>query len=218
MLLRLLLAIFLAAPAAAQEARIVVLGDSIMEWNGESSVADIIERELGERVRDESVSGAQFSHRLRFFVGPMDIRAQLPGRAFGWVVISGGGNDLAVDCDCNECAEVLDGLITADGTLGDIPDFAEQVTTSGTNIFWAQYYDAPQSGGPFGDCADELAELEARLDRLADRLPGVHMADMSEVIDPSDLSLYDPDRLHPSPEGSAVIGRWIAKELLSLSR
>ncbi|MEM9435951.1 MAG: SGNH/GDSL hydrolase family protein [Pseudomonadota bacterium] len=213
-----LLLLALAAPATAQEARIVVLGDSIMEWNGESSVADILQRELGERVRDESVSGAQFSHRMRLLVGPMDIRAQLPGRGFEWVVMTGGGNDLAVDCDCTACADVLDGLITADGTLGDIPDFAEQVTASGTNILWAQYYDAPQGGGPFSACADELAELKTRLDRLANRLPGIHMTDLSEAIDPSDLTLYAPDRLHPSPRGSAAIGSWLVKELSALSQ
>ncbi|MEM9438716.1 MAG: SGNH/GDSL hydrolase family protein [Pseudomonadota bacterium] len=208
----------LAAPATAQEARIVVLGDSIMEWNGESSVAAVMQREFGQRVRDESVSGAQFSHRMRLLVGPMDIRAQLPGRGFEWVVMTGGGNDLAVDCDCNACADVLDGLITADGTLGDIPDFAEQVTASGTNILWAQYYDAPLGGGPFSACADEFAELATRLNRLANRLPGVHVTDLGGAIDPSDLTLYDPDRLHPSPEGSALIGRWIAREINALSR
>ena len=68
----------LAACAQAQEPQVLVIGDSIMAWNEDQSIPAAMAEALGVPVRDESVSGAQFSHRFSLIVGPMDIRAQVP--------------------------------------------------------------------------------------------------------------------------------------------
>lgn len=207
----------LGSGAAAEEARITVLGDSVMAWNGAGSVARVMEEVLGQPVTDASVSGAQFAHRLRLLVGPMDIRAQLPGGRHDWVVVTGGANDLAARCDCAACEDTLDALIGPEARLGAIPDFLEEVRGRGAWLLWARYYDVPVGGGPFAACADEFAVLDARLDMLADREDDLVLADMGDVIDAGDPAHYDPDRVHPSPEGSRLIGMLLAQIIADLT-
>ena len=200
--------------ASAQDARIVVLGDSTMEWNY-AGVARAMAQALGEPIQNESISGARFSHPMSYFVGPMDIRRQLPGQFYEWVVIAGGANDLAAECDCSACDETLDQLLDDVG-LGQIPDFVEEIGLRGGKVLWVQYYDAPEGGGPFSACTDEFAELDARLEMLANTVDSFHLADMSEAIDPRNAGHYDPDRVHPSAEGSARIGAYLAKRINTL--
>ena len=204
----------LSTDASSQDARIVVLGDSTMEWN-DAGVARAMSQELGEAVQNESVSGARFSHPMSYFVGPMDIRRQLPGRFYEWVVVTGGANDFAAECDCGACDDTLDQLLDDVG-LGQIPDFVEEINLRGGQVLWFQYYDAPAVGGPFSACADEFATLDARLKVLAGAVDGLYLADMSEAIDPRNVRHYDPDRVHPSAEGSARIGAYLARWLAAL--
>ncbi|MEL6915242.1 MAG: SGNH/GDSL hydrolase family protein [Pseudomonadota bacterium] len=205
------------AGAMAQEARIAVLGDSVMAWNGARSVADVMEEALGEPVRDASVSGAQFAHRLRLLVGPMDIRAQLPAGSYDWLVLTGGANDLAARCNCAACGETLDALIGPEARLGAIPDFLEEARARGAWILWAGYYDTPAGGGPFSGCEDAFAVLDSRLARLAEREEDFLLADLGDVIDAADPDHYDPDRVHPSPEGSRLIGLHLARIIADLA-
>ncbi len=200
----------------AQDARITAVGDSTFAWNGDQGVPAAMAKVLGEPIVNEAVSGAQFAHRFRMLVGPMDIRAQTLRKPWDWVVVTGGANDLAARCDCADCTHVLDELVTPDTMLGAIPDYLELMTARGHKVLWAQYYDAPKGGGPFSACNDAFTVLEERLDRLAARMSGVFMADMSDAIDPKDLSLYSPDRVHPSPAGSAAIGTHLAHVLSAL--
>ncbi|MEO0487167.1 MAG: SGNH/GDSL hydrolase family protein [Pseudomonadota bacterium] len=210
-MLRLIACLLLIAPAAtAQDARILVIGDSVMEWNGEHSVANALARALEEPVRDESVSGARFSHALRMIVGPMDVRAQVPRLPFDWVVVAAGANDLFTECECGACDDTLDDLLTADGAFGEIPDFVDLMAERGARVLWATYYDNPTIGGPATGCEAAFGTLETRIELYAAQTPALTTADMSDVIDPGDLSHYDPDRLHPSPLGSARIAQMIA--------
>ncbi|MEO0677542.1 MAG: SGNH/GDSL hydrolase family protein [Pseudomonadota bacterium] len=203
----------LAACAQAQEARVLVIGDSIMAWNEDQSIPAAMAEALGAPVRDESVSGARLSHPARLLVGPMDIRSQAPRAPFDWIVMTGGGNDLAVECSCAVCDEVLDGMVTADGMLGAFPDFLDEVSARGTRVLYVGYYENPVGGGPFSGCERVIDTLEARIEDLARRREDLFAIDASDVFDSSDLSLYDADRLHPSPKGSALLGRWIADAL-----
>ncbi|MEM9855581.1 MAG: SGNH/GDSL hydrolase family protein [Pseudomonadota bacterium] len=213
----LFLALLFASAAAAQErARILVIGDSVMAWNGARSIPATLAKTLGEAVRDESVSGAKFAHRFRMLVGPMDIRAQVPRLDFDWIVLIGGANDLADDCACEACEATLDALISADARLGAIPDFAEEMRLRGMRLLWAHYYRSPDIGGPFEACGDEFDDLKARIDLLSAQSQGVYTVDLARIIDASDLSLYDADRVHPSPSGSERIGAHLAEVLRSL--
>ncbi|MEM1373219.1 MAG: SGNH/GDSL hydrolase family protein [Pseudomonadota bacterium] len=204
----------LAGPLAAQE-RIIVTGDSTMAWN-DGELAAAMAAALGEPVRDESVSGARFSHPFSLLVGPMDIRAQLPRLPFDWLVVTGGANDFAAECNCGECGDVLDELVGPEGVLGEIPDYLEEVTLRGTSVIWALYYDPPDGGAPFDACLDEFAELDARLARVARRMAAVTLVDMGTLVSAADVDDYDPDRVHPSPQASERIGTYIARVIESL--
>lgn len=188
-----------------------------MEWNGDRSIPSVMARELGWELRDESVSGARLRHPARLLVGPMDIRAQVPRIDFDWIVMTGGGNDMAVHCGCNACEETLDGLVTADGTFGAMPDFLDLMGSRGAQVLYVGYYDNPVGGGPFTGCEAAIGELESRLENLAQSRERFHFIDASDVYDSSDLTLYDEDRLHPSPKGSDLLGRWISVTLGALA-
>lgn len=197
--------------------RVLTIGDSIMDWNGAGSIPQVMARELGWELRDESVAGARLKHPLRLLVGPMDIRAQVPRLDFDWIVMTGGGNDLAADCNCGDCDNTLDGLVTADGAFGAMPDFLDLTEERGARVLYVGYYENPVGGGPFSGCEDAIGTLEARMQSLAAARDGFEMIDASDIYDNADLTLYDADRLHPSPKGSALLGTWIAGVLARLN-
>ncbi|MGR3608826.1 MAG: SGNH/GDSL hydrolase family protein, partial [Sulfitobacter sp.] len=72
---------------------ILVLGDSVMAWNGsdDQSIGDVIGKVLNRQVVDKSVPGAKFSNDSPLFsaIG-FDIRQQYPGGRWNWVVMDGG--------------------------------------------------------------------------------------------------------------------------------
>lgn len=190
-------------------ARIVVAGDSVMAWNRSAgaSVADVLEDRLGVAVGDVSLPLAE----VMGSVGPLNIPNQLDGVRAEWVVLNGGANDLSTGCDCTDCDEVLDRLITEDGRQGAIPALVAQLRQGGARVIWADYYTSPRFVG--SECAQTYQQLEDRLVRMSARDPGVTLVDMDDVFDPGDLSLFAGDRLHPSKKGSARIADLIAPEI-----
>lgn len=205
----LLLAACAALPERGErDARIIVMGDSVMAWNrnADSSIADAIEKRLGSPVLDASVSGARM--RLDGIGGAIgfSIPGQYRERDWDAVVLNGGANDLFFECRCNRCDAVLDRLVTEDypallNRLGDTP------------VYIVGYY------GPAGDrrgnydvCNDELQVLERRLTRLAATRPNVRVVRVRDAIT-GNPDLYDEDRVHPSPAGSDRIGTLVARAL-----
>lgn len=81
-----------AMPLAAQE--IVVIGDSIMDWNSASeSVPGQLAAALGVPVDNRAVSGAQVNPGLIERTLGKDIPSQLDGSSPDILVMTGGGND-----------------------------------------------------------------------------------------------------------------------------
>lgn len=195
---------------------ILVLGDSVMAWNSASnaSIGDALSTQLAQSVTSKAVPGAQFDNNSRVAgaVG-FDVRRQMqPGR-WNWVVMNGGANDLAADCDCGACGASVDALIAADGRSGAVPDFIRSVRQqSGAAVLWMGYY-AGSGTGSFAGCRDDLVEIEARIARFAAGQPGVHFSDAEAVIDRSDPTLFAPDNIHPSPKGSALIAAHLAESI-----
>ncbi|MCF7701303.1 hypothetical protein [Loktanella sp. M215] len=66
-------------------------------------------------------------------------------------------------------------------------------------------------------CAPALTALSRRLAVLAKRDARVICVDAKDVIDPADLSLYDPDLTHPSRADAALIGDLIAHRMAQVS-
>lgn len=195
---------------------IVLLGDSIMAWNGRQgqAIGDVIEAQLGRDVIDRAVPGAQFANGSAVAAAAgFDIRAQFPGGRWNWVVLNGGANDLGFDdCGCGACGPAVDALIGSDARSGSIPPFLETLSATGTRVLWMGYYASP-GGGSFEGCRDDLVELEARIARYAAARDGVFFIDGETVIDRDDLDLFAADRTHPSPRGSALLGTLLATEI-----
>ena len=203
--------LFLAACGrdAAEDARIVVAGDSVMAWNSMTggSVADVLQDRLGEPVGDVSLSFAQVAGGF----GALNIPTQLDGVQAEWVVLNGGANDLSRNCDCSDCGPVLDRLISDDGAQGAIPALVADLRGRGARVVWADYYTSPRYAGT--SCEAPYQALEVRLSRMAGADAGVTLVDMDDVFSPDDLSLFAADRIHPSQKGSARIARLVAPVL-----
>jgi len=200
---------------------ILVLGDSVMAWNGGSDAAipDAMQAALGRNVVSKAVPGAQFDNDsgLAGAVG-FDIRRQFPGGRWNWIVINGGANDLGSDCGCGACAGVVDRLIGADGMSGAIPAFVSRLRAeSGARILWMGYY-AGNGKGSFNGCRDDLVRMETRLARFAKASPGVLFVDSEDVIDPAEPGNYAADNTHPSARASALIGAYLARQIAQAGR
>lgn len=203
--------LFLAGCALAPESRepgakILVMGDSILAWNRAqgASIPDVVERQLGEPVLDASVPGARMRQAgLRGAIG-LSIPAQYRQGDWETVILNGGANDLRAACGCRRCDTVLDRLARQ-----DYPALIARLAPA--RVVIVGYYGRMQGGGgSFDDCDDELAILGDRLAALAARDPRVTFVPVRATVD-GNPRFYGPDRVHPSPEGSALIGRLVAR-------
>jgi len=197
---------------------ILVLGDSIMAWNGSAAIPDVIASTTGRSVTSRAVPGAQFDNEstIASAVG-FDIQQQFPGGRWNWVLVNGGANDLSADCGCGACGASVNALISPDGQ-GSISTFLQKLRAeTGAQVMWMGYY-AGSGSGSFAGCRDDLVEIEARIARFAARTPGMHFVDSEDVIDRSDRGLFAGDNVHPSKRGSARIGAYLAQEITARER
>ena len=193
---------------------ILVLGDSIMAWNGGRSIPDVIANQTGRSVTSRAVPGAQFDNgsTIASAVG-FDIQQQFPGGRWNWVVVNGGANDLSADCGCGACGASVNALIAPDGQSGSIPAFLQRLRAqTGAKIMWMGYY-AGSGSGSFAGCRDDLVEIESRIATFAAGRPGIHFVDSEDVIDRGDRGLFAGDNVHPSARGSARIGAYLAQKI-----
>lgn len=193
---------------------ILVLGDSIMAWNGGRSIPDVIANQTGRSVTSRAVPGAQFDNgsTIASAVG-FDIQQQFPGGRWNWVVVNGGANDLSADCGCGACGAPVNALIAPDGQSGSIPAFLQRLRVqTGAQVMWMGYY-AGSGSGSFAGCRDDLVEIESRIATFAAGRPRIHFVDSEHVIDRGDRGLFAKDNVHPSARGSARIGAYLAQEI-----
>ena len=206
------LACLLMALAGMARADILTMGDSVLAWNGSRSIGNVVAAETGQRVVKGARSGArviQPNPLLR--AGGLDIPRQFRAGPWDWVILNGGANDLSATCRCARCEAQLTALLGPDGRSGAIASVVAQLRARGSRVLILGYYGPSGRGGGMDACREELAELDARAARLAARDPGVRFVDAGDVM--TDPSLYDRDNVHPSPAGSAAIGRLIARAL-----
>ena len=131
--------------ADKDEAEILAIGDSILAFHSGScaSIPDVAGETLGRPVRNAAKSGAKVSPGFGHIWG--DIRNQYLEGDWDWVVVEGGVNDLNNDCDCGECSEVLDSLVSEDGAAGDVPQLVHRALDDGARVALMGYYDVPES-------------------------------------------------------------------------
>ena len=195
---------------------ILVIGDSVLAWNGSSdqAIPDVIQQTLGRDVVNKAVPGALFANdnALLSAVG-FNIQQQYPGGRWNWIVLNGGANDLGFDdCKCADCRQVVDRLIGPDAMTGAIPAFLTGLRASGAQVLWMGYYKG-NGKGSFEGCRDDLVLIERRIARFAAQMDGITFLDSEAVIDPDDASQFASDNTHPSPKGSALIGTYLAKAI-----
>lgn len=196
------------------ESSILAIGDSFFEFNTiqEASIPDVIGEILLVPVVDAAQGGAYFTKPdPEAASGSSDVSRQYREGDWEWVVVTGSGNDLNDICGCGECDSVLDALIAADGTTGEIPDLVRNIASDGVNVMLVGYYDL-RSDADFGfdRCGDEVTELRTRMELTAGRTDGVWFVSAADVVSVDDTDAYAEDRVHPSTVGSELVGEHVA--------
>ncbi len=192
---------------------ILVLGDSIMDWNVEAgtSIGHVVQERTEQPVTIRAVSGAHFASDE-----DDDIRSQYVEGDWSWVVFTGGGNDLNDRCGCGDCSGVLNELLSPDGASGAIVDAVDALRSTGVKVMFLTYYDLPPTAQfGFANCGDESEELALRASTMAQAREDVYWVDMGQVVFPTDLSAFDEDHVHPSERGSALIGELVADVIMA---
>lgn len=197
-----------------EAAHILAVGDSFFDYNAiqRASIPDVVEDVIGIKVTNAAMSGAYFANPdTSAAASGLDVRSQYQEGDWEWVLVSGGGNDLNELCGCGKCDPVLDALIAADGSRGEIPVFVESIAANGVMVMLVGYYEVPSDAEHgFDQCADEFVELSARLETTASITNGVWFVSAADVVSAEQRSAYANDRVHPSIEGSRLIGEHIA--------
>jgi acyl-CoA thioesterase I len=207
--------------ASAPVGELLVMGDSILFFNapGCASVGDAVGRELGLTVHVAAKTGAKVNPAGAYVFG--DIREQYVPHGWKWVVLNGGLNDMNQDCDCEAaCGEVLDSIVTQDGQQGDIPALVDRARADGAGVVLVGYADVdPDAKWGFGACNEAIVALESRYRTLADRHDDVVFVDPSDAVSfRGTPGAYAKDGVHPSEDGSAVMGRLIADAIAASGR
>ena len=189
--------------------RIAVLGDSMMAWNGlhGASTPQVLSARLQEPVTNFAVSGAMVNNPLPIS-STLGFELKFQYRDGPWevIVVNGGANDFLVGCGCRRCERRLARLISQDGQTGELPRFLLGLRDrSGARIIYVGYHRARGLNSPARHCRDELDELEARVERLANMQELLSFVSLKTVFPSGDASFYERDRIHPSPKGSAAI-------------
>lgn len=207
------------APQTQQGGQILVMGDSLMAWNGTSqrAVSDVMEQHLDVEVTDRSVSAARMIYRLPVSgAAGLSIPKQMPKEtAWDWVVLNGGGNDLWLGCGCTACRRKMDRLTARDGSAGAIPDLVQRLRSTGARVIYTGYLRSPGLGSPIEYCKDDGEELDRRATQMAARDEGVYFLSLADLVPHGDRSFHAFDMIHPSVKGSAAIGTRIAELILA---
>lgn len=210
-----LLLVACAAPTPPSRDAILAIGDSIMAWNGDEGIPEVVGEALGRPVVDTARSGAHLSHPSGAAAAlGFDISRQFRGGAWDWVILTAGANDLRGLCGTPGEVPTRDALIGADLT-GEIPTLIGRIRVAGARVAVLGYYDGLEGARTgFTPCQPSFDIVNVRMAQLAAQTPGVTFLDAGDVIDAGDRGLYAGDLIHPSLRASALIGRALAEAML----
>jgi len=206
-------ALSLTGVASAESPRILTIGDSLMASHAMTgrSISGYLSKKLGVPVADRSVLGAHMVYKLPITGAlGMSIPAQLKRGNWDYVVMTGGGNDLWLGCGCMRCDRKMNKLISSNGTRGAIPKLMAKIRATGAEVIYVGYLRSPEINTPIEHCKDEGDTLEARIESLAARVPGVHYVSNKDLVPAGDLSFFAADRIHPSLKASKAIAERVA--------
>ncbi len=190
----------------------LAIGDSILEWNIDEgqSIPEVWGELAGLEVDNAAVGGTMI------LGGEESIPSQYSQSPGDWgrVLIDGGGNDVGPDgCGCGDCMGVVDEIINAEASAGAMVALVDQITGDGARVVLLGYYMIPPES-EFAGCEEEITALNARYAALAAARPMVQYVGAGDVVDYTlDPGLLDDDLIHPSIEGSQVIGAYLAAQV-----
>ena len=194
--------------AQGDAVRILAIGDSVLAWNEEESTPAAMQaalRDLGvpATVTNEAVGGACLDG-----CGGEPIGSAYADDGWDLVVMTGGGNDLGEGAECPSANP----LISEDLSGGLAVDLIDRITADGTVVVVQGYADSFTEGEGFGAC-ENIDVLMDRYRMLAALRDDVLFVDAREVMTRANPEFY-ADEIHPSPEGSAVVGRLLAEQVV----
>lgn len=189
-------------PAAETgDVRLLAIGDSVLAWNDDGSTPAMVGAELQQRgvaatIDNRSVSGSC----LLVCGGDETIPSTYIDGDWTHVLISGGGNDMGEPC------RSPDALLSPDLDHGTMAELIDRIPTTTTVLLY--HYSTAEPYESAGICP-EIRELMQRYRSLADARSNVTLVDATLVSGPNTPELWDDD-VHPSVEGSRIIGQLIA--------
>lgn len=202
------------------EARILMMGDSLLAWNqtSGSSVSHVLEDLTKQEIIDRSVVGARIFYPLPVSGAlGLSIPAQYREGPWDWVILNGGGNDLWMSCGCSRCDALISRMISEDGTSGKLVEMAQDYMKRGAKVLFVGYLHSPGFSGGFENCADDGAAFEARVANFSKKNKGFFYVPLHDLVPHGDESFHDSDKVHPSRKGSAHIAARIAPVLQKYS-
>ncbi len=197
-----------------QKPRILAMGDSLLAAHKISgrSIADAVEKKLGEPVKNRSVLAARILYKLPISGSlGLSIPKQFRSGNWDWVILNGGGNDLWLGCGCTFCDRKINKLIAKDGQGGKIPKLVAKLRKTGAQVIYVGYLRSPGVGSIIDHCKNEGDELERRIDAFAKQDDGFYFLSLADLVPNGDRSYHGADMIHPSLKASKVIGGLVAE-------
>lgn len=188
---------------------ILALGDSVLEWNGRDAIPEVAAQSMGLDAQNNAVGGTRLTG---------DIPETYESGDWSWVLVDGGANDLNDECGCTGCGYLIDEMVSSDGGSGVMVDLLGKITSDGHQMAILGYYMVPDDAPEFTNCSDEVVTLNSRFSALAEQHDDVIYIAAAEVMAPSQRNLYDDDLIHPSEQGSRVVGEYMAQQMRQFDR
>lgn len=189
-----------------REVRLLAIGDSVLEWNGDQATPDVAARVLGERGVVATVENRAVGGSCLGVCG--DPGTPIPETYVDgdWthVLVSGGGNDPA---GC----EAPDTIMGPDLSSGIMVELVDRVPDTATVLLYR--YSSSVSADDPGICPG-IRTLMERYAAFAANRDEVVLVDAGSVANDRTPSLWDDD-VHPSVAGSEAIGTLVADLIAS---
>jgi len=185
---------------------ILSIGDSLLDFHApDADIATVAGSALGLDVEHGAVGGTTM-------LGGDSIPDSYVDGSFSLLIASGGGNDFG-ECGCDGgCDEVLDDLLSEDGTEGAIAVLVDRAVGDGKSVIWVGYLRPMDDAEEFSDCDAELDVYRERLSALDAREAAMVFVDGATIGTGSEDELYEPDGYHPSEAGSLALGEAAANQ------
>ena len=208
------LGFFLACAPTDTTNTLFAVGDSYFDFYADEgkSIPQVAGDVLNMQVQNNSISGALITWED-------GIATQYEEEPWPWLLVNGGGNDANEICGCEiSCfTDVLQDIASEDGTTGELVSLIDTAISNGSNVALALYMPvSPEAGEGFSNCGPALELMTSRYQTLVDSRQKMILIEASDIISFEETpEAYHEDNIHPSIEGSRLIGEYIADKIMN---